>query len=131
MKILFPKNYPQFRLSLVFIKTLVFFSLLFFSKCNNDPLEKEIYTALKEGDFIKAATICAGYKGESYKAKCLEAKNISEEEIICHLSQKKDFPFMKLFIESEKDEKIRELLKKDIYLGVKYRTIWNEISEKK
>ena len=38
---------------------------------------------------------------------------------------------MKLFIQSDKDEKIRELLKKDIYLGVKYRIIWNEISEKK
>lgn len=131
MIIFFAKNQVQNRFSLVSIKTFLIIFLLFFSKCNNDPLEKEIYTALKESDFIKAATICAGYKGEAYKAKCLEAKNISEEEIISHLSQKKDFPFMKLFIESEKDEKIRELLKKDIYLGVKYRTIWNEISEKK
>jgi hypothetical protein len=110
---------------------LLIFSISFISSCNKDPLEKEIYTALNEGDYIKAATFCASYKGDSYKDKCLEAKNISEEEITSILSQKKDFPFMKLFIQSEKDEKIRELLKKDIYLGVKYRIIWNEISEKK
>jgi len=110
---------------------LLIFSFFIIPSCNKDPLEKEIYSALNEGDFIKAATYCANYSGDNYKDKCLEAKNISEEEIISILSKKKDFPFMKIFIQSEKDEKIRELLKKDIYLGVKYRIIWNEISEKK
>ncbi len=116
-----------------FSKFITYFFIILFliTNCNKDPLEKEIYGALSEGDYIKAATFCAGYKGVDYKDKCLEAKNISEDEIISILSQKKDFPFMKLFIQSDKDEKIRELLKKDIYLGVKYRIIWNEISEKK
>ncbi len=107
-----------------------FFLFLFFVSCGSDPLEKEIHSALKENDFFKAAALCAEYRGESFQSKCIEAKTISEEEISQILYSKQDSPFMKIVIDPVKDQKIRELLKKDIYLGIKYRTLWNEISEK-
>jgi hypothetical protein len=109
---------------------IYFILLLLILSCGGDPLEKEIHAALKEKDFIKAATICAEYRGEKFQSQCSEAKTISEEEISQILHSKQDSPFMKIVIEPVKDQKIRELLKKDIYLGIKYRTIWNEISER-
>lgn len=111
------------------IRFYLLLSLLYLS-CGSDPLEKEIHSALKADDFLKAATLCADYKGEKFQSKCLEAKSISEEEISQILHSKQDSPFMKIVVDPIKDQKIRELLKKDIYLGIKYRTLWNEISEK-
>jgi hypothetical protein len=110
---------------------IVYLVLLLLITCGSDPLEKEINTALKEKDFLKSATLCAGYKGERFKESCLEAKTIAEEEIVDIIRNKQDSPFMKIIVNPEKDQKIRELLKKDIYLGIKYRTIWNEVSEKR
>ena len=131
----FSKNTKLFspfqRKKIVFTVASLPLFLICISFCSTDPLEKEINEALKNEDYLKAATVCAEYKGSRFKDQCLEAKSISEDEILNFISQKKEFPFMKLMLNSEKDLKIRELLKKDIYLGVKYRIIWNEISEKK
>jgi hypothetical protein len=110
---------------------IVYLVLFLLISCGSDPLEKEINTALQEKDFLKTAALCAGYKGERFKESCLEAKTIAEEEIVDIIRNKQDSPFMKIIINPEKDQKIRELLKKDIYLGIKYRTIWNEVSEKR
>lgn len=105
--------------------------LFFYLGCSKDPLEQEINRALRDEDYLLAATYCAEYHGEKYKKECIESRNRGEEEILKFLGEKKEFPFMKLMIPPEKDEKIREFLKKDIYMGIKYRTIWNEFSEKK
>ena len=110
---------------------IVYLVLFLLISCGSDPLEKEINTALQEKDFLKTAALCAGYKGERFKESCLEAKTNAEEEIVDIIRNKQDSPFMKIIINPEKDQKIRELLKKDIYLGIKYRTIWNEVSEKR
>lgn len=108
-----------------------YFVLFILISCGSEPLEKEINAALKENDFLNAAALCAGYKGERFKDSCMEAKIIAEGEIVDIIRNKQDSPFMKIIVNPEKDQKIRELLKKDIYLGIKYRTIWNEVSEKR
>jgi hypothetical protein len=113
------------------MKRIGYFVLFILISCGSDPLEKEINAALKEKDFLSAAALCAGYKGERFKDSCLEAKTIAEVEIVDIIRNKQDSPFMKIIVNPEKDQKIRELLKKDIYLGIKYRTIWNEVSEKR
>jgi hypothetical protein len=113
------------------MKRIGYFVLFILISCGSDPLEKEINNALKEKDFLNAAALCAGYKGERFKDSCLEAKTIAEVEIVDIIRNKQDSPFMKIIVNPEKDQKIRELLKKDIYLGIKYRTIWNEVSEKR
>jgi hypothetical protein len=113
------------------MKQIVFLVLFYLIACGSDPLEKEINSALKEKDFLNASALCAGYKGDRFKESCLEAKTIAEGEIVDIIRNKQDSPFMKIIVNPEKDQKIRELLKKDIYLGVKYRTIWNEVSEKR
>jgi len=110
---------------------IVYFVLFILISCGSDPLEKEINTALREKDFLNAAALCTGYKGEKFKESCLEAKTIAEVEIVDIIRNKQDSPFMKIIVNPEKDQKIRELIKKDIYLGIKYRTIWNEVSEKR
>lgn len=112
-------------------KYLLIFGFVFaISGCSKDPLEDEIYKALKEDDHLKVATVCASYRGERYQKECIESRNRSEEEILKILGEKKEFPFMKLIIPPDKDNKIREFLKKDIYMGIKYRIIWNEVAEK-
>jgi hypothetical protein len=75
------------------------------------------------------AILCADYKEKKYEKECLEGRRKSEEEIDRILSKQKDLPFFKLKIDLETYTKIDSLLKKDIYLGIKYRSIWRETIE--
>ena len=45
------------------------------------------------------------------------------------ISRKQEVPFMKLILDPDKSIKIQELLKANIQLGIKYRSIWNETAE--
>ncbi|MCB1141087.1 MAG: hypothetical protein H7A24_02180 [Leptospiraceae bacterium] len=89
----------------------------------------KIKESLKKGDPIEIALSCAEYKGDKYKNECIEGRLRAEEEIQKIISRKKDMPFFKLIIDPETQKSISLLLQKDIYLGIKYRSIWKETSE--
>jgi hypothetical protein len=107
------------------------FAILVLGNCKNDPKEVEIGRALRTKDLWKVSILCADYKGKKYHNECLEYTQKAEKEINHYISQKKDLPFFKMVIEKEVDANIRSLLEKNIHLGIKYRTIWEEISEKR
>ncbi len=107
------------------------FCLFFlFFHCNQNKLEREIYKSLKRKDFLSAAVFCSEYQGKKYLEDCKKALEIAESEVEQILAQRKEIPFFKLIIEQEKKAKIQELLKKNVYLGIKYRKLWNEIVER-
>lgn len=104
--------------------------ILILLSCSQNKLEKEIGKFIRKKDFLSAAILCSDYKGEKHKEDCSKAIGIAEKEVDEILAQKRELPFFKLIIEEEKKSKIQELLKKNIYLGIKYRKLWNEIVER-
>ncbi|MDX1958409.1 MAG: hypothetical protein SFU98_07535 [Leptospiraceae bacterium] len=110
-------------------KTAYFLIILFLVSCKKNSIEREILSAYKDEDFLTVAKLCSGYVSDKVEKECSVGLGKSEEEIQKIISQKQDLPFFKLMINSEKQRKIEELLKKNIYLGVKYRSIWRETSE--
>lgn len=103
--------------------------LLFVSHCKKNPYETKIREALRANDYFAIATLCSEYKFEEYKSECESSLAKSEEEIQEIISKKQELPFMKLILEPKKSVKIQELLKTNIQLGIKYRSIWNETAE--
>lgn len=114
------------------MKKIIILSFLVFSlvDCKKDPQEIEIGRAIRKKDVWKIAILCADYKGKKYIEDCQEYTEKAESEINSYISQKKDLPFFKLMIEKKLDADVRTLLERNIHLGIKYRIIWEEISEK-
>lgn len=115
----------------IFLIILVFmivagFSIKFFGKT---PLERNIEEAIRQNDFIQLAIYCSRYEGDKYQKECSEGLLKAEEEIDRIISTRQDFPFMKLILEKEKSVKIEELLRENIHLSVKYRSIWYGTAE--
>lgn len=104
--------------------------LLVLVACNRDPIEREIAKMSRKGDFWRVSILCADYKGEKYQSECEKSIAKAETEINAILSTHKELPFFKLMIDEEKKQKIQEVLKKNVYMGIKYRKIWNEIVER-
>jgi hypothetical protein len=104
--------------------------LLILNTCKKDPLEKEILKFSKQGDFLKVAALCSEYKGEKFKKECEKSFRETEKEIDRILASYSELPFFKMMLDKEKKEKIQEVLKKNVYMGIKYRKIWNETVER-
>jgi Mg/Co/Ni transporter MgtE len=92
--------------------------------------EKQIGKLLKEKDLLGASVLCSEYKGKKYAEDCKRAIETAEQEVNQILSQKRELPFFKLMVDEEKKQKIQDLLKKNVYLGIKYRKLWNEIVDR-
>ncbi len=105
---------------------LVVFSL---SNCKRNPYETRMKEAIAANDYLAIAAICSEYKFEEYKKECETSLIKSEDDIQKIISQKQELPFMKLILEPEKSKKIQELLRANVELGIKYRSIWNETAE--
>ncbi len=110
---------------------ILFYLIFLFSYCSKNPAEKEIKKAISSGDFLTAARFCAEYKETNLEKECAEQKEKSVDEINRILSEKQNLPFTKLIVDRELSRKVRELLKKDIKLGIQYRQIWEETVEKR
>ena len=90
--------------------------LLFsFSNCKRKPHEVKIKEAIRTNDYM---TI-----------ECETSLSQSVEAIEEIISKKQEIPFMKLILDPDKSLKIQELLRANIQLGIKYRSIWNETAE--
>lgn len=111
-----------------FIFYICIFLLLAIS-CKRNSYEVRIRKAIKANDYFQIATLCSEYKFKEYKTECENSLIKSEDAIQEILSKKQELPFMKIILEQEKSQKIQELLKANIELGIKYRSIWNETAE--
>ena len=105
------------------------FLLFAFSYCKKKPHEIKIREAIQANDYMTIAALCSEYKFEEYKTECESSLEKSIEEIDEIISKKQEIPFMKLILDPDKSLKIQELLKANIQLGIKYRSIWNETAE--
>lgn len=113
----------------IFYLISITFLVFTFSFCKRKPHEIKIREAIQANDYMTIAALCSEYKFEEYKTECESSMEKSIQEIDEIISRKQEIPFMKLILDPEKSFKIQELLKANIQLGIKYRSIWNETAE--
>lgn len=118
------------RMQINFLFYLTIFLILFsISFCKRKPYEIKIKEAIQANDHMTIAALCSEYKFDEYKSECESSLVKSEQEIEDIISQRQEVPFMKLILDPDKSIKIQELLRANIQLGIKYRSIWNETVE--
>lgn len=115
-----------FHHSISLFAIVLLFSL---SNCKRKPHEVKIREAIRTNDYMTIAALCSEYKFEEYKTECETSLSQSVEDIEEIISKKQEIPFMKLILDPDKSLKIQELLRANIQLGIKYRSIWNETAE--
>ncbi len=108
------------------MKILIFFILLNFC---SDAKTNKLKTAISEKDFLTVASLCSEYKFEKFEKDCNQSIEESIQEIEKIISQKRTLPFMKIILDKEKARKIDSILKYNIHIGIKYRSIWYETAE--
>ncbi|HMV41747.1 MAG TPA: hypothetical protein PKL30_09520 [Leptospiraceae bacterium] len=122
-------NYNKKFLQIKPILILSSFIVLFFSSCKRNPQELKIKEAIRTGDYMTVAALCSAYQFPDYKTECESSLEQADQEIQNIISRKQEMPFMKLILDPDKGIKIQELLKANIQMGIKYRSIWNETAE--
>ncbi len=120
---------PQRKYTTIFFLPTILILLCLLSFCKKKPYEIKIREAIKANDHMTIAALCSEYKFDEYKSECESSLEKSEQEIEEIISRKQEVPFMKLILDPDKSIKIQELLKANIQLGIKYRSIWNETAE--
>lgn len=103
--------------------------LFFVFQCKRNPYETRMKEAIAANDHLAIAAICSEYTFEEYKKECESSLLKSENDIQEIIFQKQELPFMKLILEPQKSQKIQQLLRANVELGIKYRSIWNETAE--
>jgi hypothetical protein len=109
----------------------VWIIIFFILSCNRNDFESKLKQAIREKDYLTVANICSEYKSKDFEQDCEMGIKDSIFEIEKIISQRKELPFIKLIIDKEKARKIQQLLKNNIHLGIKYRSIWNETTEQR
>ena len=104
---------------------ILFVLISFCSDTNTNQLKK----AISDKDYLKIASLCSEYKFEKFEKECNQGIEDSIQEIEKIISQKRTLPFMKIILDKEKARKIDSILKYNIHLGIKYRSIWYETAE--
>lgn len=105
-----------------------FFFLFLISFCSDSNTNK-LKQAISDKDYLKVASLCSEYKFEKFEKECNQGIEDSVIEIEKIISQKRNLPFMKIILDKEKARKIDSILKYNIQLGIKYRSIWYETAE--
>lgn len=84
---------------------------------------------LRQGNYIDLGIYCAKHYKKEIEPECNEARIKSAEEINQYLLKKQDIPFGRVVVETEKYNKIKNLLMLDVALGIKYRALWDEFTD--
>lgn len=123
------KNKKENRNYLKYNTIVLSCGLLILASCKRNPQDLKIKEAIRTGDYLTIAALCSAYQFPDYKQECESSLERAEEDIQAILSQRQELPFMKLILDPDKSVKIQELLRANIQMGIKYRSIWNESVE--
>lgn len=102
--------------------------VLLFSFCSDEKTNK-LKKSISENDYLSIASLCSEYKFDKYEKECSVGIQNSITEIEKIISQRQNLPYMKIILDKEKARKIDSILKYNIHLGIKYRSIWYETAE--